>query len=83
MTGEVEYIVTYSDLYLDIGERICVSGGGMVTILASVSNIGDLKFLGGLNVPRGRLGGINNNSNRGTPNKKIKYPCILLLIFYL
>ena len=49
MTGERGDIVSCDDLDLDIGARVFVSEGDMVSLLALVSKIVNLRFLGGLN----------------------------------
>ena len=49
MTGERGDVVSCDDLDLDIGARVFVSEGDMVSLLSLVSKIVNLRFLGGLN----------------------------------
>ena len=49
MTRERGVIVSCGYLDLDIGARVFVSEGDMVSLLSLVSKIVNLRFLGGLN----------------------------------
>ena len=55
----------------------------MFSLIAFVFNIEDLRLLGGLNGPRGRLGGSNENSYIVPQHKKLSFLVFYLLSSYL
>ena len=72
-TSRENNIVSWDDLVLEIEVKNCVDEGAMATLLDPDSNIGNLRYLGGLNGFRESFCGDNENGYSGPQQKAINF----------